>query len=114
MPIDCVWRGEPPKGPWKPGECFFFGYALSKHYRENVEQIRRPISVVLATRDNYATPFCIDSHPTKKPDEAWEVDIDLDSLIIGQKPNISVRPSINCVGLYHGYVTNGVIGDDLG
>ena len=35
--------------------------------------------------------------------DAWKV--------TGAPPNISVHPSINVVGRYHGFLTNGVIGD---
>ena len=32
--------------------------------------------------------------------------------ITGTIPNVSATPSINCVGVYHGYVTNGIVTDD--
>jgi hypothetical protein len=121
--IECVWKGEAygpaPDyksllGPWEVGWCFFWGYQLSEHYKNNVAQIRKPISVMVPTRDGRGTPFCIDSHPTDKPDGNWQVTVDLDSLVIGQKPLITVTPSIHCVGLYHGHLTEGVLTGDVG
>jgi hypothetical protein len=31
----------------------------------------------------------------------------------GDPPNVSVTPSINCKGDYHGFLTNGVVSDDV-
>jgi hypothetical protein len=33
--------------------------------------------------------------------------------VTGKPPNVSATPSINFVGKYHGYVTNGVVTDDV-
>jgi hypothetical protein len=112
MPIECVWLDKRPDRPWNTGECFPFGYSLSNHYLANVAQTREPISVMVPTRDGRCTPFCIDSHPTNQPDGAWAVTISGD-LIEGQKPDITVQPSIHCIGLYHGFLTNGVLSDDM-
>jgi hypothetical protein len=113
MPIDCVWFAEMPDGPWQPGWAFPFGYALSEHYKANVAEQRRPISVCVPTRTGRCTPFCIDSHPTDKPDAAWQVTI-AGELVEGERPDITVTPSIHCIGLYHGFLTNGVLTDDSG
>lgn len=32
--------------------------------------------------------------------------------ITGEAPNVTVDPSINCVGTYHGWIRDGVISDD--
>lgn len=32
--------------------------------------------------------------------------------ISGELPDITVQPSINCEGVYHGWITDGVISDD--
>lgn len=120
MPIDSVWKGDvgENEGPYEVG---WVGHLwpvwrqhLSKHFVNNIERIRKPISVVLPTRGGGAVVFCIDDAPTRDPDAAWTVTVDMNSLVIGQRPDITVAPSINCVGLYHGYYTNGVITDDLG
>lgn len=33
--------------------------------------------------------------------------------VTGELPNITIHPSINVEGYYHGWITDGVIGDDL-
>ena len=51
--------------------------------------------------------FCIDSVYTKDGvprDRGWTV--------TGEPPNITLTPSINVKGAYHGWITNGVISDD--
>jgi hypothetical protein len=32
--------------------------------------------------------------------------------VTGSLPNITVVPSINCIGRYHGFITDGIISDD--
>ena len=119
MPTDCVWHDTPPEGGWPVGACFYSPYEhqMSKHYEANVRAARRPIMVVLpmrgATQPWHATTFVIDSHPTNDENAAWGVEVVMASLVDGQKPDITVTPSIDCRGLYHGYLTHGVISDDL-
>lgn len=52
-------------------------------------------------------PFCVHAPATVEgPDGAgWDV--------TGEAPNITVRPSIDVRGSYHGFITNGVIADDV-
>lgn len=116
--IDCVWLGEAPEeGAIAPGSCFYVrdrsGPYLSQHYRDHVAVERRPIWVVIPARD--ATPgwgidFCIDSHPTSEPAGAWTVTI-VGEFVIGAKPDITVQPSINAEGIWHGFLTHGVLTD---
>lgn len=113
MPYDCIWFDEIPDGPWEPGYTFPLGYELSKHYRCHVAKIRPAISVCLPTPEGRSTPFCIDSHPTDKPDEAWTVDCPW-PLVVGEKPLITLSPSIHAVGIYHGFLTAGVLSDSSG
>lgn len=121
MPIECVWFDEQPELPassWQPGWCNpvkngWAGGSLSKHYLEQVASIRPPIVVLLPTRSGGAVPWCIDWFPTDEPDGAWTVDVPW-PLVVGAKPDITVAPSINAAGLYHGYLQHGVLTDDLG
>lgn len=117
MSIDCVWLDEPPDRPSIPGECHPYAHKLtrylSKHYLSNVALIRPPISVALPTRQGGVVEFCIDWYPSKKPNEAWDVTCPW-PLEPGTKPAITVRPSIDCVGLWHGHLVDGVLSDDLG
>jgi hypothetical protein len=33
--------------------------------------------------------------------------------VVGDLPGITVHPSVNAVGFYHGFIADGVVGDDL-
>lgn len=48
--------------------------------------------------------MCLDQNSTDGT-SGWTVS--------GEAPNLTVTPSINAAGEYHGFITNGVIGDDL-
>lgn len=129
--IECVWKGSlyTPDGqriegtdltdntPWQPGWCFHWGYQLSNKYKNTVAVYRQPIIVMVPIRnaktEHNATPFCIDSYPTSAPDGHWEVEVDMETLVEGYRPDITVTPSINCVGLYHGFLQHGLLTDDL-
>ncbi len=108
MAVECVWFDEIPDRPWNPGDCFPLGYELSKHYLEHVATLRKAISVCIPTPEGRCTPFCIDAHPTNDPNGGWQVTIAGD-LIDGQKPDITVTPSLHAVGIWHGWLTNGVL-----
>lgn len=122
---DSVWVGDTPDRPWTPGEVFwipdYYERRLSELFRAEVAAERRGIMVMLPMRGGgtnpdgtpHGVPFCIDSFPTSDKTSHWNVSVDLRSLVVGEKPEITVTPSINCHGLYHGYYTNGVIGPDL-
>lgn len=132
MPIDLVWMGDAPKlveyvpgarDPWLPGMAFWAPYEmyLSEYYEQRVRAVRRPIAVMVPMRGSLersgylrGTVFIIDSHPTNNPSGAWTVTVDLASLVVGAKPRITVLPSIDCRGIYHGFLTDGVLTDDLG
>jgi hypothetical protein len=113
FPTPLIWMGEYESLPeggrfgWEVGWAFIgFGYFLSEHYKLNVAPIRKPITIVCPAwyqdGELRGTPFCIDSFPTKDPSSHWQVDVDLDSLVIGQKPRITVNPSIHLVDIWHG------------
>lgn len=113
-PIDCVWTGD-----WQeqnvehfPGEC---GYWLDGWgggpMRPGIE--RRPIFVIcpaFLTDEGVlrGTSFCIDS-PATSGSGYWDVTVDMDSLVVGQKPRITVHPSIHLVGIWHGWLQDGVL-----
>lgn len=122
MPIECVWFDSLPDGPWRPGYCFPFGYQLSEHFKAHVASTRPAISVCVPMRNDTdwevrhpgerrGTVFCIDAHPTDKPHGAWEVTV-VGDLVAGEKPDISVHPSMNAVDIYHGWLANGILSDD--
>lgn len=122
MPIECVWHDQRPEyEDRRAGQCFYvpledYRSGMSKYYLENVASQRQPIAVMIPGRDpaSWIFPFFIDSHPSSEPDAHWNVTVDLATLIDGQKPNITVQPSIKAQGAYHGYLTEGVLTDDYG
>lgn len=121
-PTNCVWMGEfetLPEGPWQVGWCFFgLGYYLSDHYKTNVAQLRKPITVMIPALLHWddgrpdvlgCTVFCIDSHPTSDMKSHWDVTVAMESLVIGGRPDITVNPSIHAVGIWHGWLQGGVL-----
>lgn len=75
--------------------------------------IRKPIVVMCPMRWSkdeqiHGTPFWIDSLSTEK-NEPWAVTVDMASLVIGQKPLITVAPSIHLIGIWHGWLQEGVL-----
>lgn len=82
---------------------------LTDHYWDHNAVVRLPINVALPCR--YSTGdgiqvFCIDSkcHDSRGYYDGWTVS--------GEIPNITVHPSINIVGSYHGWLQNGVVSQD--
>jgi hypothetical protein len=79
---------------------------LSREYLRDWDGKRPPIIVILPNR----MPFCVDScyrdRTTPNPDRAgWTV--------TGEPPQITVSPSINVVGSYHGWLQNGILSEDV-
>lgn len=71
--------------------------------------LRKPIVVMCPTNwSSEGTPFWIDSLSTEKH-EPWGVSVDLNSLVIGQKPIITLTPSIHLIGIWHGWLQQGVL-----
>lgn len=83
---------------WIYMQCRF----LSEHYWANNSH-RRPLFVVLPNNDL----FCIDGQCGEGGNHygGWTV--------TGEVPDITVSPSINIGGSYHGWLQNGVISDDV-
>jgi hypothetical protein len=124
-PIDCVWVDDELFGTEDDDrqEVGRVGYWMDGYPRVNPALSgRRPIWVlcpmrslgytVAATGDQRAeftgTPFCIDGLSTAK-NQPWDVTVDMASLVVGEKPNITVHPSIHLVGIWHGWLQAGVL-----
>ena len=75
---------------------------LSDYYFQN-NSSRQPLLVKLP---GIAGLFCVDGkcRDSEKWYGGWTV--------IGEAPNITVTPSINLIGIYHGWLQNGIISDD--
>lgn len=112
------WQCFMSEGSWQPGAMWFlkaipadrkvFGRELSPEYSRDHEGKRMPIMVMVPGRNSRGEvtgwPFCVDTNATES-DHGWTV--------TGEAPNITVRPSINAVGVYHGWLTDGVLSDGL-
>lgn len=99
-----------------PGDCFYarpesiktradgsrwiWGHQLSDEYESLRASTRLPLLVKLP----YGGDFCVDSAVTGES-RGWTV--------TGDPPNITVSPSINCVNLYHGWIRDGELTDDV-
>ena len=85
----------------EPGDMWFApGYDLSDEYRRDHADTRQPLWVCLPGR----VWFCVDSNATSGGG-GWRV--------TGEPPRITVDPSINCIGVYHGWLRDGVLTDDV-
>lgn len=86
------------------GECWYGDPdipGLSIEFKRDWAAKRNPLWVVLPDE----TVFCVDQVATNANGSGWTV--------TGEAPNITVSPSINIVGHYHGWIRNGVITDDV-
>lgn len=84
-----------------PGDMWFetgeeYGYHVSANYLRDSAAKRKPLWVCLSG----LVWFPIDSAPTNGGD-GWTV--------TGDPPAITVSPSINVVGIWHGWLRNGVL-----
>jgi hypothetical protein len=85
---------------WEP-LLRMFARHLSAYYYENNSN-RRCLFVITPG----LVPFCIDG-------QTWNAGVHEGGwTVTGQPPEITVHPSINLGGTYHGFLQNGVISDD--
>lgn len=95
--------------PWDDPDIrsYYLEHALSRQYLETHLLRRHPIIVVLPG----IVPVCLDEkycggHWGDNPTgEGWQV--------TGEPPKVTVQPSINLVGVYHGWLHDGVLSDDV-
>jgi hypothetical protein len=122
-----TFRGERPKDA-QPGDAYFVqpeyvkeredgvtvacGHALSSGY-DAVKAQRRPIAIVLPTGYTLLvdTAFWGPSNPNSSR-EGWVVSI-VGVPTIGEQLRITLSPSVNIVGSYHGWIRDGVISPDV-
>ncbi len=85
---------------------YYSAHILSDEYKRDWLGKRATIIVQLPSDPSpnypagYSYPFCVDSRANGLTG-GWTV--------TGEVPNITVTPSIHCVGIWHGFITNGVI-----
>jgi len=110
---------DPGDTPWKdlrPGDMWFAPYLLEhpeghpfrpalKYFQRNSG--RPPLVVALPCVGGGRVDWCVDGpcwKDGKVYGDGWDVS--------GEPPLITVAPSINIIGAYHGFIQNGVITDD--
>jgi hypothetical protein len=85
---------------------FYLEHILSAEYKRDWLGKRPPIFVCLPSASYKGGRwFCVDSRADGAGEGGWTV--------TGEPPCITVTPSINCVGEYHGFIRDGIIGDDV-
>jgi hypothetical protein len=101
------------KGPWPIGVLYpdpeYLDHKiagkplLSPQYREGWQALRPPLVVELPCGH-----FCVDMVTMTDGvpgDSGWEVS--------GHPAQMTLKPSVNIKGAWHGFITNGVISDDV-
>lgn len=78
----------------------FLDRIASAEYKRDWADKRAPIMVCLPSRSWWLIDQRIDGN-----ESGWT--------ITGEAPNLTAHPSINHVGLYHGWLQNGVLTDDV-
>lgn len=73
---------------------------LSDQYLAGTIDRRPPLMVVLPNGDYFGVDSSISGET-----RGWQV--------AGEPPRITVSPSINCVGAWHGWLQDGVLSDDV-
>jgi hypothetical protein len=98
----------------KPGDMFYADWWLkedgtpvgyvSKQYIRDWLGKRPPIGVVLPNGQTFIVDmaYTLGDNPERN---GW--------MVTGEPPNITVHPSINWVGVYHGWLKDGVLSDDV-
>jgi hypothetical protein len=100
-----MYYGEPcMTDPQDPYGALCLKTLLSAEYRRDWLATRLPLFVVLPNGEEFCPDFCY-SHTRGNTQAGWTV--------TGEAPNITVSPSINCIGRFHGWLQNGVISEDV-
>lgn len=108
-----VFHGREPDN-WQVGDMWYDeGWRhthdlLSQHYLDCVQDQRPPLVVVLPPCDLFILDRAFSTSPTK---QGWQISL-RSELVVGETPQLTLTPSINCVGVYHGYIRDGIITDD--
>lgn len=121
QPTPLIWMGDYqglPDSEWRVGWAFFWDSSFGDLNPAFDHSIRQPITVLCPYMLHWTdgskpdrlgcTPFCIDklSTESRKP---WDVTVDMSTLVIGQKPMITVSPSIHLIGIWHGWLQEGIL-----
>lgn len=88
---------------------------ISQRYRNTYSKTRPPLCVIIpSVYCEEGDFFLIDRIASGggASDKGWQVTI-VGELVDGQQPDITLKPSIDAVGSYHGHIRHGVITDDI-
>ena len=117
MPWDLTYHAGEPDEP-KVGDIWAApdwekSNIISDRYKAEWAGKRPPLMVCLPSKhDPHGDRFLLDRCAGGAKDrKGWKITIK-GELVPGEKPNITVHPSINCIGSYHGHIKNGRITDD--
>ena len=117
MPWEVVYHAAEP-ADWKVGDMWpapewTNSDIIGERYRTVYSKSRPPLMVVVpSVHSTQGALFLVDRRGHASPKgEGWAVVIN-GPLVVGQRPDVTLMPSINCVGSYHGYIRNGIIADD--
>lgn len=75
-------------------------WGLSPEYQSDWHKKRHPVVVYLPDRIDFCPDLCADG-----TNSGWTV--------TGETPNLTFSPSVNILGMWHGYVRDGQITDDI-
>lgn len=87
------------------GQYFAYGYRLSDEYVRDHLGKRLPLIVCLPNGELFCPDAAYSAREGRPFGPGWTV--------TGEAPAITVHPSINCVGRYHGWLHGGVLSDDV-
>jgi hypothetical protein len=95
-----------PGAAMQPGDMWYWPLApfLSAQYDRDHRGKRPPLMVCLPNRVVFCVDRVADDPETNATRDGWTV--------TGEPPNITVSPSIDHPGGYHGWIRDGVITDD--
>lgn len=108
------WHVGPYSESFTPGSCYFapwlltarWSNTLGMHYRRKWASVREPILIWLPNEAGSWSP----DQMACDGERGWHGD---GWTVVGDLPDITVTPSINIAGRYHGYLTRGVLSDDM-
>lgn len=98
--IGDMWFGEVWPITNKLGRFFCPAGELSDEYVRDHMATRRPIIVMMPKTERFSPDCCYTGRTN-----GWTV--------TGDAPSITVSPSVNLVGRYHGWIQGGVISNDV-
>jgi hypothetical protein len=103
LPVGALWapvRGEARIERW----CRDYARAVGLRYLREHRHVRPPMFVKLPDGTEFCIDFCSSREIGTGRGEGWGCR--------GEPPAITLSPSINIIGSYHGWIQAGVISDD--